>query len=301
LGNNREVVDSNGKVVQINNYYPFGTPFYDEVNTTNASFQPFKYNGKELDMMHGLNTYDYGARQYYAALPVWDRVDLLAEKNQNMTPYHFCHDNPINRIDPDGNDDYFNNNGTFLYSKGDGGTIYVMQNGSFVPFQSMNLSTKANMKIGARIVGHYARQVGIKYNMNGGTGHVGISTMHKQDKEGRVLAATSNDNIYLNVTSGKLDEFMYNFYNMESTLTHEKEHKENPGTTENRPDVHAQIALKEMSSKFFAKASKEYQESIINQFYGYIREARSNGIQDNVIMELLKQKNQILESLQHKK
>lgn len=26
--------------------------------------QPNKYNGKELDLMHGLNTYDYGARQY---------------------------------------------------------------------------------------------------------------------------------------------------------------------------------------------------------------------------------------------
>ena len=30
----------------------------------NASLQPYKYNGKELDLMHGLNTYDYGARQY---------------------------------------------------------------------------------------------------------------------------------------------------------------------------------------------------------------------------------------------
>jgi hypothetical protein len=35
--------------------------------------------------MHGLNTYDYGARQYYAALPVWDRVDPLAEKQNNFT------------------------------------------------------------------------------------------------------------------------------------------------------------------------------------------------------------------------
>ena len=26
--------------------------------------QSNKYNGKELDLMHGLNTYDYGARQY---------------------------------------------------------------------------------------------------------------------------------------------------------------------------------------------------------------------------------------------
>jgi RHS repeat-associated protein len=102
LGNNREVVDSNGKVVQINNYYPFGTPFYDEANTTNASLQPFKYNGKELDMMHGLNTYDYGARQYYAALPVWDRVDPLAEKYYGISPYVYCHDNPVNLIAPDG-------------------------------------------------------------------------------------------------------------------------------------------------------------------------------------------------------
>ena len=59
---------------------------YDEANTTNASLQPFKYNGKELDMMHGLNTYDYGARQYYAALPVWDRVDPLAEKDRDISP-----------------------------------------------------------------------------------------------------------------------------------------------------------------------------------------------------------------------
>ena len=99
MGNNREVVDSNGKVIQINNYYPFGTPFYDEANTTNASLQPFKYNGKELDMMHGLNTYDYGARQYYSALPVWDRVDPLAEKYYSISPYVYCANNPVNLID----------------------------------------------------------------------------------------------------------------------------------------------------------------------------------------------------------
>lgn len=297
LGSNRVVVDQYGKIEQINHYYPFGGLMAE---STEPKEQQFKYNGKEFEPMSGINLYDYGARFYDPVLGRFTTQDPIAEKNQNMTPYHFCHDNPINRIDPDGNDDYFNNNGTFLYSKGDGGSIYVKQKDTFVPFQNINLSSTSTMRLGARIVGHYARQVGIKYNMNGGTGHVGISTMHKLDKEGRVLAATSNDNIYLKVSSGKLDEFMYNFYNMESTLTHEKEHKENPGTTENRPDLHAQIALKEMSSKFFAKASKEYQESVINQFYGYIREARSNGVQDNVIMELLKQKNQILESQQHK-
>ena len=124
LGNVRQVIEADGspkgKVVQINNYYPFGTPFYDEANTTNASFQPFKYNGKELDMMHGLNTYDYGARQYYAALPVWDRVDLLAEKDRGISPYVYCHDNPVNRIDPDGKTDFRSKTGELIKTIEDG-------------------------------------------------------------------------------------------------------------------------------------------------------------------------------------
>ena len=75
---------------------------YDEANTTNASLQPFKYNGKELDMMHGLNTYDYGARQYNPVTLRWDRIDPLCEKYYSISPYAYCANNPVNRIDPDG-------------------------------------------------------------------------------------------------------------------------------------------------------------------------------------------------------
>ena len=53
--------------------------------------------------MHGLNTYDYGARQYYAALPIWDRVDPLCEKDYGTSPYVYCGNDPIKHIDPDGN------------------------------------------------------------------------------------------------------------------------------------------------------------------------------------------------------
>lgn len=33
-------------------------------SSANQGFQPFKYNGKELDRVHGLDWYDYGARSY---------------------------------------------------------------------------------------------------------------------------------------------------------------------------------------------------------------------------------------------
>ena len=102
LGNNREVIDFRGKICQVINYYPFGTPFSDQSTTLQADFQPYKYNGKEFDKMHGLNTYDYGARQYNPIVPTWDRIDPLCENFGYMSPYNYCLDNPVNTTDQDG-------------------------------------------------------------------------------------------------------------------------------------------------------------------------------------------------------
>ena len=52
--------------------------------------------------MHGLNTYDYGARQYNPVTARWDRVDPLSEKYYSVSPYAYCFNNPVKFIDPDG-------------------------------------------------------------------------------------------------------------------------------------------------------------------------------------------------------
>ena len=101
LGNIREVVDERGHVCQSVDYYPFGTPF-SRASSTGTDLQPYKYNGKELDMTHGLDTYDYGARQLWPVLPVWDRIDPLCEKYAYVSPYCYCLDNPVNAVDYDG-------------------------------------------------------------------------------------------------------------------------------------------------------------------------------------------------------
>ena len=64
--------------------------------------------------MHGLNTYDYGARQHDPILCRWDRIDPLCEKYYNVSPYNYCHNNPIIMIDPNGMDDYYTSDGVFL-------------------------------------------------------------------------------------------------------------------------------------------------------------------------------------------
>ena|GEM_PF-2784200 len=120
LGNNREVwyasynkwernadqmgyhtVSIPSATSQQTQYYPSGLPWAEGMG---QDVQTRKYNGKEFVGMHGYDTYDYGARGYYAASGRWTSVDPLAEKYYSISPYAYCAGNPVRFIDPDGMD-----------------------------------------------------------------------------------------------------------------------------------------------------------------------------------------------------
>ena len=225
------------------------------------SLQAYKYNGKELDRMHGLDWYDYGARMYDAAIGYWNGVDAMSDKNISIGQYTYCHDNPINKFDLDGNDDYFSKYGTFLYSQGNGANIFIQQGKSFALFQRFNLRSWNNLKVAARIVGHYARIAGVKYSQNGGVGNVGISTLHHTDSQGIILAKTVGQDILIKMKNGKLNETMYNIFNLENTIWHENKHK-----TDRRdltPKIHMNIICNQILQETFQKGSSEYQSGTI--------------------------------------
>lgn len=118
LGNNRAVVNQSGTVEQITHYYPFCGFFADQ--GTNSSLQPYKYNGKELDRTHGLDWYDYGARNYDATLCQFTAIDPLCEKYYHISPYAYCGNNPIRFIDPTGMfyGDYYDYDGNLVGTDG---------------------------------------------------------------------------------------------------------------------------------------------------------------------------------------
>ena len=104
MGNNRMVVNKNGTVEQVTHYYPYGGVIGDI--STNESFQNYKFEGKELDRTFGLDNYDIHARQYFAMMPSWDRIDPLAEKYYGISPYVYCGGDPVNMLDISG-DSYY--------------------------------------------------------------------------------------------------------------------------------------------------------------------------------------------------
>lgn len=105
LGNNRVIITQNGRIEEVNHYYPFGGIFYEHY-ANNVSAQPYKFGGKELDRMHGLGWYDFGSRFLRSDVPGWTGIDPLCEKYYNISPYAYCMNNPVRYIDPYGRDVY---------------------------------------------------------------------------------------------------------------------------------------------------------------------------------------------------
>ncbi len=119
LGNNRVVVNQDGTVLQKNHYYPFGMAFAENSKTEQAE-QPYKYSGKELDQMHGLNLYDLTARSLDPAIGRFTTPDPLSEKYYSWSPYAYVMNNPLKNIDPTG-----------MWIPGPNGTLRAEENDSF--------------------------------------------------------------------------------------------------------------------------------------------------------------------------
>ena len=84
----------NATTLQRTQYYPSGLPL--AANTgDNPGLQTKKYNGKEFIEMSGFDTYDYGARGYYAAIGRFMSVDPMAEKYSWQSSYCYAANNPL--------------------------------------------------------------------------------------------------------------------------------------------------------------------------------------------------------------
>ena len=103
LGSTSLVTNSYGEITQNVSYIPYGEIFVEE--TSGGWQSPYYFNAKELDEETGL--YCYGARYLDPTSTRWLSVDPMWEDAKGVTPYHYCHGNPIVMVDEDGRIDEF--------------------------------------------------------------------------------------------------------------------------------------------------------------------------------------------------
>ena len=125
LGSTALVTDLDGEVTQNVAYIPYGEIFVEQRNGSWAS--PYLFNAKELDEETGL--YYYGARYLDPTGTRWLSVDPLFEKYVGMTPYNYCHGNPIVLVDPDGRGSYYSSEtGELMYTDAfDDSRVYIFE------------------------------------------------------------------------------------------------------------------------------------------------------------------------------
>ena len=107
---NGEAVPSRRLLTRSTSYIPYGEVFVEESSA--GWHSPYYFNSKELDEETGL--YYYGARYLNPTETRWLSVDNKFEKFPGLSPYHYCHSNPVKLVDPDGNEDYFSEEGKYL-------------------------------------------------------------------------------------------------------------------------------------------------------------------------------------------
>ena len=194
LGNVRMSYTEHGpgvpKILEENHYYPFGLKhenyaserfeFIKEPHGTLYVIQPterrewqYKFLGQERQDELGLNFYDYGARNYDAAIGRWMNVDPLAEVSRRWNPYNYCYNNPVYFIDPDGMRAEASQTAPIYYDWDEGG--WRTQDGDEV---------KAEDAIGA--INGLAANVGaaaVDQSLGGGEPPVNLFDVRKKDKE----------------------------------------------------------------------------------------------------------------------
>ena len=124
-------------IVQENHYYPFGMTLKG-MGKVNRPEHKFTYNGKEKQEEFGLNWLSYGQREHDPALGRFNRVDRFSEKYYDLNPYNYTGNNPINRIDINGDSIWITQEGKNNY------TLHI--HGKLLNFSGRNINLQRQAK-----------------------------------------------------------------------------------------------------------------------------------------------------------
>lgn len=214
----------------------------------------------------------YGAEGTSYTAEFW-QYDTRTGRRWNLDPvdkpwqsrYSTFSGNPIARVDPKGDDDYFNADGSFSHSTKTGNNIVIRTaHADDVLLSAYMCFDPMCGQAMTRVAQHYGQQVGT------GNGFVGFGMHSKYNssasgKQKGALAFTSGSNIFIN-TRGGINPLLNDSRNFKNALVHERIHRDakhgfgEDGSEGMSNFEHAQVFLQQMQDPTFAETTADYKE-----------------------------------------
>lgn len=298
LGNVRVVVKDDNQTPGLNiptiasysNYYAYGSPMRDR--TVNSLGYRYGFNGQEKD------DHIMGAGNLNTA-KFWE-YDTRLGRRWNIDPvdkpwrstYSVLENTPIWRVDPNGDDDFFNSQGMFIRSTKKGTAIRIVGVDGISKLSDINFNKVKDLtdlikklRIVSNVGTYYAHQINLNYV-------IGV------DKNPIALAHTNRTNVSLTTQqNGCLSTDLDDYRILKNVLVHEDGHKKNYERTSSDEITyynHWTVYFDQIAHKTFHDLDKQNQLGFIISglqylFNSAIKESNGPGALYNQDIENLNQ------------
>ena len=151
----------------------------------------------------------------------WLSPDPLSDKYPEISPYAYCHWNPVKYVDKDGRDDLFDESGTYIEHINNG-TDYVMiqkMNGEQQNITEFSYSKNelANREMLSNVATYYAAQVNLSQD-------IGIFDNTTIEEGAFACTLSEKRQVSMVVSNGKLSSLANTGSNIMNAFVHETKH-----------------------------------------------------------------------------
>jgi hypothetical protein len=255
---------------------PFGSPLFGR------TYQAETLNGYRFGMNSQEKDDEIYGKGNTTTAEYWE-FDTRLGRRWNVDPvtkpwqadYSCFANSPIWKIDPKGDDDFFNADGTFSHRTDKGTKIFVCTADGNKELSQIDVYKAHNAKTLSKIEAYYASTIG-----------VATGTVMGVDKEKAIQTALAystvkkgKDHINLSAGFGFVSPYLNDYNNLKSTLFHEKRHLErkDPSKKDYKFSDHVIIYEDQMNDKTFEPTTFDFKVGIVTSYVSYLTASYNQG------------------------